>query len=110
MPTAKLSDSTSTMPPASSTCPKSRPSPSRRRARRSETGGRYPRPVIAGHRYVVSRRRLGALTSHGTRAAPASPPPLAGEGQGRGTQKDRPCALTPSPPLPRKREREQTES
>ncbi len=38
----------------------------------------------------------------------ASPPPLAGEGQGGGTRKDS-RKLTPSPPLPRKRERGQTE-
>jgi hypothetical protein len=48
MPTVKLWDSTSTMPPASSTCPKSRRSPFRRPARRSDTSGRYPQPVIAG--------------------------------------------------------------
>jgi drug/metabolite transporter (DMT)-like permease len=36
-------------------------------------------------------------------------PPLAGEGQGGGTQYDRAFQVTPSPPLPRLRGREQTE-
>src|SRR5260370_39680258 len=41
--------------------------------------------------------------------AQASPPPLAGEGQGEGTQYERAFSITLSPTLPRKRGREQTE-
>src|SRR5258706_12986167 len=41
--------------------------------------------------------------------AKASPPPLAGEGQGEGMQYERAFSITLSPTLPRKRGREQTE-
>src|SRR5436190_16002473 len=41
--------------------------------------------------------------------ATSSPPPLAEEGQGGGTQYERAFQVTPSPPLPRKRGREHTE-
>src|SRR5262249_34751277 len=43
------------------------------------------------------------------KAAPASPPPFTGEGQGGGMQKGSRVRATPSPTLPRKRERERTE-
>ena len=89
----------SIMPPASSTCPKSRRSPFRRRAPWSDASSCYPQPVIAGHRYVVSRRRLGALTSHRTRAAPASPPPFTGEDREGACDNTHACARTPSPTL-----------
>src|SRR5262245_8446401 len=56
-----------------------------------------------------ARRQARICHDGWTRGAPASPPPLGGEGQGGGTQKDRACACTPSPTLPRKRGRERTE-
>jgi 5-oxoprolinase (ATP-hydrolysing) len=47
------------------------------------------------------------VTTNKVAAVPASPPPLAGEGQGGGMRQDL-RQPTPSPPLPRKRGREQT--
>src|SRR5262245_48776251 len=50
-----------------------------------------------------------ALARRITMDATSSPPPLAGEGQGGGTENDRAFRSTPSPALPRKRGREQIE-
>src|SRR5262249_62225087 len=55
---------------------------------------------IQPHRHRLAASRGGA--------APASPPPFTGEGQGGGIQQDS-CVLTPSPTLPRRRERGLTE-
>src|SRR5262245_34513442 len=52
---------------------------------------------------------LGPLATVSGKAAPASPPPFTGEGQGGGMQKGSRVRATPSPPLPRKRGRERTE-
>ena len=51
----------------------------------------------------------GPLATVRGKAAPASPPPFTGEGQGGGMQKGSRVRATPSPTLPRKRGREHTE-
>src|SRR6266478_2020351 len=58
---------------------------------------------------VGSRERRHSPTGWTMARAKASPPPLAGEGQGEGMQYERAFSITLSPTLPRKRGREQTE-
>src|SRR5499427_8682751 len=62
------------------------------------------------HKLAVPRAAMAATLAATTSepAAPSSPLPLAGEGQGGACKKAHACKLTPSPTLPRKRGRECT--
>src|SRR2546429_8094627 len=48
---------------------------------------------------AVPRAAMNPVATGSKRAAPASPPPFTGEGQGGGTQKDS-CVRAPAPPPP----------
>src|SRR5262249_33892244 len=102
MPTAKWSDSTSTMPPASSICPKSRRSPFRRRAPRSDASDLYPQPVTwavdsTGQSFDLATAAYYSAfvkRSQHARQTQSAPSPLVGEGWGGGWCGDAPI-LTP---------------
>jgi 5-oxoprolinase (ATP-hydrolysing) len=65
----------------------------------------YLSPILQRYVAQVARDLGTASTVRGDAGAPASPPPLAGEGQGGGMHQDLRQG-SPSPPLPRKRGRE----
>ena len=72
----------------------------------------YLSPILRRYMSQVAQdlgtQAASMAAANGHAAAPASPPPLAGEGQGGGVQKESASEPTPSPPLPRKRGREQS--
>jgi 5-oxoprolinase (ATP-hydrolysing) len=68
----------------------------------------YLSPILQRYVAQVAQDMGTSVAANSDAAAPASPPPLAGEGHGGGTQ-IRPAPISsPSPPLPRKRGREPT--